>query len=119
MMNKPIEHSKFVIQIQGDGFKDSPNIAGRIASFWVVSKEHKIRSLFAFVRSLTDAFENEGETEEKILDSAVTLIKQYIDKGNIHDLEEYTFEYKSHQFLPQNNPNWWIKSLRTYFGNKP
>ncbi len=118
MINKPVEHNKFVIQLQGSGFRATPNIAGRIASFWVVNKEQDVRSLFVFALPLTDAFENDGDSEEKILDSALSLIKQYIDKGSVQNLEEYTFEYKSHQFSVRDNPNWWVKSLKSYFKSK-
>lgn len=116
MTNTPITYKDFTIQLQGNGFRIIPNVSGKVASFWVVNKENKekkIRSIFAFARSLMDSFENVGESEDKILDSAVSLIKKYIDDGSIQDLEEYPFEYKSHQFLINLNANWWTKTLKT------
>ena len=112
-INKPITHKSFVIQMQGEGFKFVSHIAGKIASFWVVSNEPKVRSMFAFATSMLDSFENEGDSEEKMIELAVTTIKQYIDDNKIQDLEEYTFKYKSHAFIPDENPKWWTKSLRT------
>jgi len=113
MINKPIEYKNFVIQLQGEGFKPLVNAAGRVASFWVVSKEPKIRSIFAFATSLLDFLENQGDSEDKILDLAVFLREQDIDNRKVKDLEEYTFQYKSHQFIPDDNAGWWQKTLKS------
>ena len=108
------QYNNFVIQSQGDGFAPASNIAGKIASFWVVRKTPQTRSIFAFATSMLDAFEVEDDSEEKMLTSAVDLIKQYIDGNRIQDLEEYTFKYQSHKFVVDDNAKWWTKSLKTF-----
>ncbi|HSW88863.1 MAG TPA: hypothetical protein VLG12_06900 [Candidatus Saccharimonadales bacterium] len=112
---KPIEYKNFVIQLQGEGFRPGINIAGRIASFWVVRKQPQTRSIFAFAVSMLDAFEGKIDPEEEILNSATEFIKQYIDGNKVQDLEEYTFQYKSGKFISDENPKWWTKSLKTFF----
>jgi hypothetical protein len=117
MISKPIEYKKFVIQLQGSGFESLVRAAGKVASFWVVSNDPKIRSIFAFSTSMMDFFENQGDTEEKILELAVFVIKQYIDENRVEDLEEYTFEYRSHQFMNVNSASWWTKTLKSSFSS--
>jgi hypothetical protein len=114
MIDKLIQHNNFTIQLQGDGFKPASNIAGKIASFWVVRKLPQTRSIFSFATSMLDAFEGEDDSEEKMLNSAVEIIKQYIDENKIQDLEEYTFKYQSHKFILEENAKWWTKSLKTF-----
>lgn len=116
MNTNPIEHNNFIIQMQGDGFRFMSNVSGTVASFWVVSANPVIRSIFAFSRSLTDGFESEEESDEKLWESAINIIKSKIDENRIQDLEEYTYEYRSGKFFPVNNVNWWNKTLRARLG---
>ncbi len=110
--NIPIKHSNFTIQLQGSGFKMMADRAGRVASFWVVNDKKDIRSIFAFANSLLESFKSEGESEAKMIDDAIFIIKKYIDENKVKDLEEYTFAYENHQFIFQENANWWNKTLK-------
>lgn len=105
----------YTIQSQGDGFQLMPNTAGRIATFWVVNENKKVRSIFVVARSLTDSFSHIDQSENLIIDELIVLIKNYIDKEKINDLEEYTFEYKNGQLLSVSDPKWWNKTLGKYF----
>jgi hypothetical protein len=110
MSNNPIEHKDFIIQMQGNGFRLVPNAAGTVASFWVVGP--RIRSVFAFMRSFSEAFDIEEDSEDKILEAAIEIIKGVIDSSRIQDLEEYTYEYRGGKFILVENVKWWAKTLR-------
>lgn len=113
-MLKPINHGGYVVQLQGDGFRFVSNLAGKIASFWVVNKGKNIRSIFAFATSMLDSFAHTDNSEDEMIEKATSLIKEYIDSNKIVDKEEYTFQYKTHQFIFEENPSWWIKTLKSY-----
>ncbi|OGG14028.1 hypothetical protein A2773_05770 [Candidatus Gottesmanbacteria bacterium RIFCSPHIGHO2_01_FULL_39_10] len=105
----------YTIQSQGEGFQVMPNSAGRIATFWVVNEDKKVRSMFVVARSLTDSFSHIDQSEDLIIDELIILIKSYIDGEKVKDLEEYTFEYKNGQLFYDSDPKWWNKTLRKYF----
>ncbi len=115
---KFIKHKNYTIKIRSDGFQQLTNIAGRVVSFWVVSKDKKTRSIFAFAHSLLNSFAYAEIPEKQIIEDAVSLIKEYIEEEKIADLEEHLFKYEKGQFIVEDDPEWWNKTLLRYLKRK-
>jgi len=111
-----VEYNKFTIQSVGDKFIPFGDRAGAFIVFWVVSNDEKIRSRFILAQSLFDAL-GEGKISNKkslLKDELVKIIKGYIDKDEIKDLDEYTFEYENNNIQYEPDPEWWRKNLKKY-----
>ncbi len=111
----PHTYKGFTAQPEGDGFQILPNVAGKIAKFWVVNKERNIRSIFVVARSLLDSVSHDDQPNNQVIEEFLNIIDSAIDNDEVKDLEEYTYEYENGQFLLKNNPSWWQKTLKKYF----
>ncbi len=104
----------FTIRPHGNGFEFSPGTLIRIASF-IVQKDDVV-ACFAFAEGMLNRMSHPEINDEDLLREAEEIIKRDIDNDKIRHLEEYTFEYHPSSFIDVDNPKWWIKTLKQYYG---
>lgn len=99
-----------------EGFKIGGGNLIAIASYIV--RNDKVVSGFAFAIGFLDRVAQPNFRDDDLLQQAVKIIKKYIDNNLVKNLEEYTYGFYSSNFLEENNPKWWTKTLKKYYGEK-
>lgn len=102
------EYKGFEITKLTSGFEMFSDRFGSIAKFIVSDK--KISAGFAFAVAGIKLFEDPGKKLKDLENIAISKIKEFVDQENIRNMEEYTFEFESDNFVEVRNPSWWIKS---------
>lgn len=102
-----IEYKGFKIMYYSPGFEMFPDRFGSIAK--IVVQNDQIVAGFAFAIAGLKLFANPEIKTKDLENTAVNKVKEFIDKGNIQNLQEYTFEFESEEFYEVADPNWWEK----------
>jgi hypothetical protein len=101
------EYHDYEIIKLSDGFKLVPGSLNIVASF-IVKKEN-FAAVFAFGVGYLDWLVKKLDNK-LLLQKAESVIDDYIDKRKMRNLNEFTFEFQSTDFMKVDNPKWWIKS---------
>ncbi len=110
------KHKGFDIIPYSPGFELFTDRLGIIASFIVRNTDTV--SVFAFAVGGLTMFANTNISDDDLLEEAKGIIKRHIDNELVKNLEEYTFEYHPSNFISVDNPKWWIKTLKKYYGDQ-
>ena len=110
------KHNGFDIIPYSPGFELFTDRLGIVASFIV--RTDKIVSVFAFAVGGLTMFAHQDVSDDDLLKEAREIMKEHIDNKKIQHLEEYTFEYHPSNFIDVDNPPWWTKTLRKYYGDQ-
>src|SRR3990172_6570318 len=95
-ITEPTEYKGFVIEPWYGRFVPLSDRAGAVASF-IVRKE-KVTSVFAFAISLLNAMTKQI-LDRELMGKTQETIRNYIDKGKLVNLKEFTFEFESGEFV--------------------
>jgi hypothetical protein len=114
--NQTRKYKDYEIIPYSEGFQISPGTLIAIASFFV-RKDDQI-TVFAFAVSFLDKVADLNLTDDRLLKQANSIIEKHIDDGVVKHLEEYTYGFYPSNFLQENNPKWWIKTLKDYYSEK-
>ena len=114
--NQNRKYKDYEIIPHSEGFQISPGTLIAIASF-IVRKGDQI-TVFAFAVSFLDRVANSNLTNDQLLDEANSIIDKHVDNGAVKHLEEYTYGFYPSNFLLENNPKWWTKTLKKYYTDK-
>ncbi|PIZ46302.1 hypothetical protein COY32_03540 [candidate division WWE3 bacterium CG_4_10_14_0_2_um_filter_41_14] len=110
------KYNGFDILPYSPGFELFTDRLGIVASFIV--KNEGIMSVFAFAVGGLTMFAQPEISDDDLLKEAREIIKEHIDNKKVQHLEEYTFEYHSSNFIDVENPQWWTKTLKKYYGDQ-
>src|SRR3989344_4517744 len=102
------DYSNFQIESWSDGFKIVPGTLTASSSFIV--KKDGFACGFAFAMGMLDRMAYSHIKDEDINNQIQKIMQTKIDSRELINLEEYTFEFRTGQFLEVQNPKWWKKS---------
>lgn len=102
-----IEYKGFKIMHYSPGFEMFPDRFGSIAKF--VVENDQIVAGFAFAVGGLKLFAHPETKAKDLEDAAIDKVKEFIDKGGIRNLKEYTFEFEPEGFHEVADPDWWEK----------
>ena len=114
--NQNRTYKDYQIIAYSEGFQISPGTLITIASF-IVKKGDQI-AVFAFAVGFLDRVADLSLTDDQLLEEANSIIEKHIDNGVVKHLEEYTYGFYPSNFLEEDNPKWWIKTLKKYYGER-
>ena len=103
------EYKGFKITSFSRGFEMFQNRFGSIAKFVVIHRN--VSAGFAFAVAGTELFEIPEIKSIDLEGIAISKIKEFIDREDIKNGGEYTFEFWSGDFIEVENPDWWVKNI--------
>ncbi|MBI4215715.1 MAG: hypothetical protein HY602_03245 [Parcubacteria group bacterium] len=101
------QYSSYEIIKWSDGFQLASGSLSLIASF-IVRKEN-FAAGFAFRVGYLDWVAKQLKQDD-LIDRAKKIIKNHLDNKEIKSLDEFTFEFRSTDFIKVDDPEWWNKS---------
>ena len=102
-------HNGWTIYLRQPGFEFTPVTLAKIASY-IVQNDTGSWTVFAFMYSLLLELEGVSLEEEKLLETAVETIQNYLDEEKLRHRDEVTFEYRAGAYVEVIAPRWWIAS---------
>jgi len=103
------DYFDYEIEEWSDGFQILPGTLSLIASF-IVKKEEFVAG-FAFRIGYLDWVSRHLKNDD-LIPKAKSLIKHYLDKGNVKHLDELTFDFNYPNFTKVDDAKWWTKSIK-------
>ena len=99
----------YEIHRRDPGFEFTPMLLGKIASFLLRSPDGI--SGAAFMYPLLLGLDGQDVDEAQLLDDALTVIEDLIDRGQLNAWQDVTYERRNGAWVPVKDPPWWISVL--------
>jgi hypothetical protein len=108
-IKEPREYKGFVIEPWHGKFEHYPDKPLLLIASFIVHADD-FSCVFAFLVKYLDIVAKKVSDEE-LLEKTQETIRSYVDGGKVKNPKEYTFEFKSPDFVEVKDPTWWIKSI--------